>query len=49
MNAKEEFLQHIQRFVKSSVLCAHIKFGEGWPTTNGPKDYYTLTTGYTQE
>lgn len=49
MNAKQEFLQHIQQFVKSGVLCAQIKFGGDWSTTEDQREYYILTTGYTQE
>ena len=53
MNAKQEFLQHIQRIQKRfdqfGVLCAQIKFGDDWSTYEGRKEYYTLTTGYTQE
>lgn len=49
MNAKQEFLQHIQRFDQSGVLCAHIKFGGDWSTPEDQREYYILTTGYTQE
>ena len=39
MNAKQEFLQHIQQFVKSGVLCAQIKFGGDWSTTEDQREY----------
>lgn len=52
MNAKQEFLQHIQRIQKRfdqfGVLCAQIKFGD-WSNSEDQREYYILTTGYTQE
>jgi hypothetical protein len=40
MNARKEFLEHIQKD-NSGVLCAHIKFDDG-------KSYF-ITTGYTKD